>query len=69
MVDNAALVFPSEKGSGDYHDAVYAVDKLAKTAGHEVLHLPPYHCELNPIELAWVQVQGYVMKKITICPN
>ena len=27
------------------------VDKLAQTAGHEVLRSPPYHCELNPIEL------------------
>ena len=30
-----------------------AVDEMAKAAGHEVVHLPPYHCELNPIELAW----------------
>ncbi len=27
------------------------IDKLAKNAGHEILRLPPYHCELNPIEL------------------
>ena len=27
----------------------YAVDEMAKVAGHEVVHLPPYHCELNPI--------------------
>ena len=31
----------------------YAVDEMAKAAGHEVVRLPPYHCELNPIELAW----------------
>jgi hypothetical protein len=30
----------------------YAVDEMAKTAGHEVVQLPPYHCELNLIELA-----------------
>jgi transposase len=27
------------------------IDKIAREAGHEVLRLPPYHCELNPIEL------------------
>ena len=30
----------------------YAVDEMARAAGHEVVRLPPYHCELNPIELA-----------------
>lgn len=25
-----------------------------------VLRLPPYHCELNPIELAWSSVKNYV---------
>ena len=33
---------------------------MAKAAGHEVVHLPPYHCELNPIELAWSQVKRYI---------
>ena len=28
-------------------------DEWAKEMGHEVLRLPPYHCELNPIELIW----------------
>ena len=27
------------------------IDALARQAGHEVLRLPPYHCELNAIEL------------------
>ena len=31
----------------------YVIDEMAKTHGHEVLRLPPYHCHLNPIELAW----------------
>ena len=38
----------------------YAVDEMAKAAGHEVVHLPSYHCELNPIELAWSQVKRYI---------
>ena len=27
---------------------------------HEVVRLPVAHCELNPIEMAWSQVKGYV---------
>ncbi|XP_060855056.1 uncharacterized protein LOC132932705 [Metopolophium dirhodum] len=38
----------------------YVVDNMAKNAGHTVLRLPPYHCELNPIELAWAMVKTYV---------
>ena len=33
---------------------------MAKTDGHEVVHIPPYHCELNPIELCWSQVKRYI---------
>ena len=38
----------------DPHRPVYdrkKIDEIAKAAGHEVLRTPPYHCELNPIEL------------------
>merc|ERR1711974_241976 len=28
----------------------YKVDDLIRSYGHDVLRLPPYHCELNPIE-------------------
>ena len=38
----------------------YAVDEMAKASGHEVVRLPPYHCELNPIELAWSQVKCHI---------
>ncbi|CAG9119893.1 unnamed protein product [Plutella xylostella] len=36
------------------------VDELAASKGVTVLRLPPYHCELNPIELIWAQVKSYV---------
>ena len=39
---------------------VYVVDEMAKQRGHEVLRLAPYNCDLNPIELIWAQVKGYV---------
>lgn len=32
---------------------VYKIDEILKAAGHEVLRLPPYHPDLNPIELVW----------------
>ena len=36
------------------------METVAKEHGHEILHLPPYHCELNPIELAWAAEKNYV---------
>ena len=39
---------------------VYVIHEIVKAAGHEVVRLPLYHCELNPIEMAWVQVKGYI---------
>ena len=28
----------------------FKVDDLIRSFGHDVLRLPPYHCDLNPIE-------------------
>lgn len=41
-------------------EVLYKVDEMAKAAGHDVLRLPPYHCELNPIECVWSEVKRYV---------
>ncbi|XP_076249398.1 uncharacterized protein LOC143188819 [Calliopsis andreniformis] len=38
----------------------YVIDELALEMGHEVVRLPPYHCQYNPIEKIWAQVKGYV---------
>ena len=38
----------------------YKVDDLVRQYGHEVLRLPPYHCELNPIERIQATVKGRV---------
>ncbi|XP_042143759.1 uncharacterized protein LOC121834080 [Ixodes scapularis] len=40
----------------------YRVDTRAETVGCTVLRLPPYHCELNPIELIWGQVKNEVAR-------
>lgn len=43
----------------------YVVDEMAKQQNKIVLRLPPYHCELNPIELIWAQVKGDVARNNT----
>lgn len=40
----------------------YIVDEMAAAKGVTVLRLPPYHCELNPIELVWAQAKGHVAR-------
>ena len=39
------------------------VDEIAMRAGHTVIRLPPYHCELSPIELAWAAEKNFVAKE------
>lgn len=39
---------------------LFKVDEIAKRCNCTVLRLPPYHCNLNPIELVWAQVKGFV---------
>lgn len=41
----------------------YIIDTLAESHGHSIVRLPPYHCELNPIELIWAQSKGGVAIK------
>ncbi|XP_049274291.1 uncharacterized protein LOC125759486 [Rhipicephalus sanguineus] len=38
----------------------YRIDAPAKAAGHDIVRLPHYHCEFNPIEMVWSQVKGYI---------
>jgi hypothetical protein len=40
--------------------SVFKTDKIANLHGHEVLRTTVRHCELNPIELIWAQVKGFV---------
>ncbi|XP_052680568.1 uncharacterized protein LOC128161331 isoform X2 [Crassostrea angulata] len=40
----------------------YVIGDLALKAGHTVLRLPPYHCELNPIELVWAEIKSFVAR-------
>ena len=43
----------------------FVIDTIAEENGFHVLRLPPYHCELNPIEMVWAQVKSYVKDKNT----
>jgi transposase len=43
----------------------YKIDTMAEEAGHRVVRLPPYHCELNPIELIWANMKGWVARNNT----
>ena len=40
----------------------YAIDKMAKDFGHEILRTPPYHPELQPIELCWGVAKNHVAR-------
>jgi len=33
---------------------------MLKSKGHEVLRLPQYHCQLNPIELIWADLKRFI---------
>lgn len=56
----AELLQIVKKNSSSFNK--YVIDDLAEKEGHTVLRLPPYHCMLNPIELVWSQVKGYVAR-------
>lgn len=38
----------------------YVIDEFVKVNNRIILRIPPYHCELNPIEQAWVSVKTHV---------
>nr|CAH7762225.1 unnamed protein product [Callosobruchus chinensis] len=36
------------------------IDEMAKKLNKTVLRFPPYHCELNPMQIIWADVKQYV---------
>jgi transposase len=44
------------------HEPIYAIDEIAKSFGHEVLRTPPYHPELQPIEICWGVVKNHIAR-------
>ncbi|KAL0880990.1 hypothetical protein ABMA27_002142 [Loxostege sticticalis] len=41
----------------------FSIDRILAEQGHQVLRLPPYHPDLNPIEMAWSDIKQYVGSK------
>lgn len=41
----------------------FTIDELFHANNHSVLRLPPYHPDLNPIEMAWAAIKGHVATK------
>lgn len=41
----------------------YSIDRILAEHNHSVVRLPPYHPDLNPIEMAWAAIKGYVGSK------
>jgi transposase len=41
-------------------EPVHKTDEFLRGKCHDVLRLPPYHCEYNPIEMVWGDVKGHV---------
>jgi len=42
------------------------VVEMAHKAGHEVIYTPPHHSDLQPIELPWATVKGYVGRQYNV---
>jgi len=41
---------------------IYEVDEIAKKHGHEIVRTPPYHPELQPIEVCWGVVKNHIAR-------
>lgn len=41
---------------------IYQVDEIAKNYGHEIIRTPPYHPELQPIEICWGIVKNHIAR-------
>ncbi len=41
---------------------IYEVDEIARRYGHEMVRTPPYHPELQPIEVCWGVVKNHIAR-------
>jgi transposase len=51
------------------HNRKYEIDEILFKQGYEVLRLPPYHCQYNPIEMVWGYCKSYYNKHIRSQPR
>ena len=52
-------------------EPVYVLDQILSQHGHLALRLPPYHADLNPIELIWANLKGkcFFIPKDSLVPH
>jgi transposase len=43
-------------------EPIYILDEIAKAHGHKIIRTPPYHPELQPIELCWGVVKNHIAR-------
>ena len=41
---------------------IYEIDEIAREHGHKVIRTPPYHPELQPIEICWGVVKNHMAR-------
>lgn len=47
----------------------FIIDEIAQSYGHEVIRTPPYHPELQPIEICWGIVKNHVARHCDFTMN
>ncbi|XP_048258693.1 uncharacterized protein LOC125384209 [Haliotis rufescens] len=70
-LDKNRIARPTKAKKTDYYQLVlqnkpppsYLIDNMLREHRHEVLRLPPYHCDLNPIELLWGDLKNMVARQ------
>ncbi|XP_048243705.1 uncharacterized protein LOC125376114 [Haliotis rufescens] len=68
-LDNNRIARPTKTKKTDYCQLQnkpppsYLIDNMLREHGHEVLRLPPYHYDLNPIELIWGDLKNMVARQ------
>ena len=50
-------------------EPIFAVDEIATAHGHKVLRTPPYHPELQPIEICWGVAKNHVARNCDFTMN
>lgn len=43
-------------------EPIYEIDEIAQSHGHKVIRTPPYHPELQPIEICWGVVKNHIAR-------
>jgi ribosomal protein L30/L7E len=63
--DTVAILSEKARDHVDKHEKIECI-KLAEAQGHTVLFTPPYHSDIQPIELLWARVKGEVGRQYDI---